>query len=66
MPCRYAHCRRPKLDRKVSKCETLKVNGVVGYYTSDPGYTGTDRLVIRSPYEEGKTDEGVLSVKVLR
>ena len=56
----------PKLDGKASKCETVKVNGVVGYYTSDSGYTGTDQLVIRSPYEEGKTEEGVLSVKVLR
>ncbi|AIC27873.1 hypothetical protein IE4771_CH02775 [Rhizobium etli bv. mimosae str. IE4771] len=56
----------PKLDGKASKCETIKVNGVVGYYTSDPGYTGRDRLVIRSPYEEGKTEEGVLSVKVVK
>ncbi|MBX4863431.1 hypothetical protein G9X64_16450 [Rhizobium sophorae] len=56
----------PKLDGKASKCETTKVNGVVGYYTANSGYTGSDRLVIRSPYEEGKTEEGVLSVKVVK
>ncbi|WP_245313636.1 hypothetical protein [Rhizobium sp. R635] len=56
----------PKLVGKVSKCETTKVNGVVGYYTADKGYTGSDRLVIRSPYEEGKTEEGVLSVTVVK
>ncbi|MBX4888808.1 hypothetical protein [Rhizobium bangladeshense] len=55
----------PKLDGKTSKCESVKINGVVGYYTADKGYTGSDRLVIRSPYEEGKTEEGVLSVKVV-
>ncbi|WP_245304179.1 hypothetical protein [Rhizobium aethiopicum] len=55
----------PKLDGKTSKCETVKTKGVVGYYTADKGYTGIDRLVIRSPYEEGKTEDGVLSVKVV-
>ncbi|WP_245314353.1 hypothetical protein [Rhizobium sp. R634] len=56
----------PKLDGKASKCEKTRVNGVVGYYTPDPGYTGKDRLVIRSPYEEGKTEEGVLNVTVVK
>ncbi|EJZ17964.1 hypothetical protein NE852_13525 [Rhizobium sp. Pop5] len=56
----------PKLDGKASKCATTKVNGVVGYYTPNPGYTGQDRLVIRSPYEDGKTEEGVLSVTVVK
>ncbi|MBB4477812.1 hypothetical protein [Rhizobium etli] len=56
----------PKLAGQSSRCETVKVNGVVGYYTSDTGYTGSDRLVIRSPYGEGKTEEGVLSVTVVR
>lgn len=56
----------PKLDGQASKCETIKVNGVVGYYTANPGYTGSDQLVIRSPYEEGKIEEGALSVKVVK
>ncbi|WP_259669820.1 MULTISPECIES: hypothetical protein [unclassified Rhizobium] len=55
----------PKLEGKTSKCQTVKVNGVVGYYTAKKGYTGSDRLVIRSPYEEKKTEESVLSVKVV-
>lgn len=56
----------PKLDGKQSKCATTKVNGVVAYYTPNPGYTGRDRLVIRSPYEDGKIEEGVLSVTVVK
>ncbi|WP_043612470.1 hypothetical protein [Ensifer sp. ZNC0028] len=56
----------PKLDGKRSKCATTKVNGVVAYYTPNPGYTGRDRLVIRSPYEDGKIEEGVLSITVVK
>ncbi|MBD9651311.1 hypothetical protein IB267_23460 [Ensifer sp. ENS09] len=56
----------PKLDGKQSKCATTKVNGVVAYYTPNPGYTGRDRLIIRSPYEAGKIEEGVLSVTVVK
>ncbi|WP_426289281.1 hypothetical protein ACN9MC_27025 [Ensifer adhaerens] len=56
----------PKLVGKQSKCATTKVNGVVAYYTPNPGYTGRDRLVIRSPYEDGKIEEGVLSVTVVK
>lgn len=56
----------PKLDGKQSKCATTKVNGVVAYYTPNPDYTGRDRLVIRSPYEDGKIEEGVLSVTVVK
>ncbi len=56
----------PKLDGKQSKCATTKVNGVVAYYTPNPGYTGRDRLVIRSPYEDGKIEEGVLSITVVK
>lgn len=56
----------PKLDGKQSKCATTKVNGVVAYYTPNPGYTGRDRLVIRSPYQDGKIEEGVLSITVVK
>ncbi|MGF6159547.1 hypothetical protein M2267_004819 [Ensifer sp. KUDG1] len=56
----------PKLDGKQSKCATTKVNGVVAYYTPNPGYTGRDRLVIRSPYEDGKIEEGVLNITVVK
>lgn len=56
----------PKLVGKQSKCATTKVNGVVAYYTPNPGYTGRDRLVIRSPYEDGKIEEGVLTVTVVK
>ncbi|WP_077964876.1 hypothetical protein [Ensifer adhaerens] len=56
----------PKLVGKQSKCAATKVNGIVAYYTPDPGYTGRDRLIIRSPYEDGKIEEGVLTVTVIK
>ena len=54
----------PKLVGKQSKCAEVKVNGVVAYYTPHPGYVGSDRLIIHSPYEAGKTEESVENTPV--
>ncbi|RFB93654.1 hypothetical protein B5K11_14175 [Rhizobium leguminosarum bv. trifolii] len=48
------------------KCRTIKVGGAVGYYTSEPGYIGSDRFVVRYPYGDGMIEEIALNVNVIK
>lgn len=56
----------PNAAGKLAKCRTVKVGGVVGYYTSEPGYIGSDRIVLSSPYGDGKIEETVMNVNVIK
>ncbi len=56
----------PGATGKLAKCRTVKVGGVVGYYTPEPGYIGSDRFVLRSPYGYGKIQETVMNVSVIK
>ena len=51
---------------KLAKCRTVKVGGVAGYYTSKPGYIGSDRFVVRFPVGDGEIKEMVLNVSVMQ
>ncbi|WP_047461485.1 hypothetical protein [Rhizobium rhizogenes] len=48
------------------KCRTVKVLGAVGYYTSDKGYIGQDRMVARVSYANGRVEDTVLTIKVVK
>ena len=47
------------------KCSGIKVPATVGYYTSDKGFVGKDRIVIRTSDKSGHVDEGVLNITVV-
>lgn len=51
---------------KSPKCDKLKVKGVVAYYTPERGYIGSDRLILKTPYEHGNIHEGTINVTVVR
>jgi hypothetical protein len=47
------------------KCNGTKVPTTVGYYTSDKGFVGKDRIVIRTSDKNGIVTEGVLNITVV-
>lgn len=49
-----------------SKCKAVKVQGSVGYYTSDKGYLGMDSLTVRVSYGNGRIEDSVLNIKVVK
>lgn len=49
-----------------NKCRSVKVQGSVGYYTSDKGYIGMDRLTVRVSYGNGRIEDTVLNIKVVK
>ncbi|MFS2180184.1 hypothetical protein ACCC98_30235 [Rhizobium pisi] len=51
---------------KKMKCDKVKADGVVVYYTSQPGYVGSDKFILRTPEERGRIVEGVADVKVVK
>lgn len=51
---------------KKMKCDKVKANGVAVYYTSQPGYVGSDKFIIRTPEDHGRIEEGLASVNVVK
>ncbi|MBY5563933.1 hypothetical protein HFO59_26120 [Rhizobium leguminosarum] len=51
---------------KKMKCDKVKADGVAVYYTSQPGYVGSDKFIIRTPEDHGRIEEGVAEVKVVK
>ena len=51
---------------KKMKCDKVKADGVAVYYTSQPGYVGSDKFIIRTPEDHGRIAEGVAEVKVVK
>ncbi|MBY5443743.1 hypothetical protein HFO93_09655 [Rhizobium leguminosarum] len=51
---------------ELAKCRTVKVQGEVGYYISEPGYIGSDKVVVRSPSGNGRVDETIINVNVVK
>ncbi|MEH7912032.1 hypothetical protein V7798_33410 [Rhizobium laguerreae] len=39
---------------------------VAVYYTSQPGYVGSAKFIIRTPEDHGRIAEGVAEVKVVK
>lgn len=56
----------PNEKGALAKCRTVKVQGMVGYYTSEPGYIGSDKIVVRSPSGNGRVDEIIMNVNVIK
>jgi hypothetical protein len=56
----------PASKGRLEKCNSGKVMGVVAYYTSKPGYSGPDTLVLRTPYGDGKIREMAIKIMVLK
>lgn len=51
---------------KKMKCDKVRADGVKVYYTSQPGYVGSDTFILRTPEEQGRIVEGVAEVKVVK
>ncbi len=51
---------------KKMKCDKVKADGVAVYYTSQQGYVGSDKFIIRTPEDHGRIAEGVAEVKVVK
>ncbi len=56
----------PTSAGKLERCRTVKVTGVVAYYTAKAGYAGEDSFVLRAPYGDGKIADTTMSVTVLK
>ncbi|MBT9372017.1 hypothetical protein [Rhizobium sp. CSW-27] len=48
------------------KCRDTKVDMLVGYYTSNPGYVGPDEAKFRLSAEDGRITDTVVKVDVLK
>ncbi|QND14021.1 hypothetical protein HB775_09130 [Rhizobium leguminosarum bv. trifolii] len=55
----------PNGKDEYKKCNGTKVLATVGYYTSDKGFVGKDRIVVRTSDKNGQVDEGVLNITVV-
>ena len=53
-------------SRRLPKCRTKKVAGIATYYTSDPGYLGSDHLRLRQSYSGGDVTDTDVHIKVVR
>ena len=51
---------------KWPKCDKLKVKGTVAYYTSERGFVGSDRFVLKTPYERGNIVQGTFNLNVVK
>jgi hypothetical protein len=49
----------------LSKCNSRAVEGIVEYYTSKPGYAGTDSYKARISYGNGRIDDVTVNVSVI-
>ncbi len=56
----------PNAKGLFAKCRTVRVNGLVAYYRSKPGYVGTDQVILRAPYGDGKVAETVINITVVK
>jgi hypothetical protein len=56
----------PTSSGKLERCRTVKVMGLVAYYTAKAGYVGEDKFVLRSPYGDGKIADTTMNVTVLK
>ncbi|PZM08615.1 hypothetical protein CPY51_28490 [Rhizobium tubonense] len=57
----FSHYKSPPL----SKCNSRPVVGVVEYYTSKPGYAGTDSYRARISYGNGRIDDVTININVI-
>lgn len=56
----------PSATDEYEKCNGTKIPAVVGYYTSEKGFVGKDRIVVRTSYKDGNVDEQVLDITVVK
>lgn len=56
----------PTSSGKLERCRTVKVMGLVAYYTAKAGYIGEDRFVLRAPYGDGKIADTTMTITVLK
>ncbi|TDW16582.1 hypothetical protein EV128_13434 [Rhizobium azibense] len=56
----------PSATDEYEKCNGIKIPAVVGYYTSEKGFVGKDRIVVRTSYKDGNVDEQVLDIAVVK
>lgn len=56
----------PDAKGKLEKCRTVKVMGLVAYYTAKRGYVGKDRFVLRAPFGDGRIADTTMNVTVLK
>ncbi len=56
----------PDSAGRLERCRTVKVMGLVAYYTAKAGYAGEDSFVLRAPYGDGKIADTTMNVTVLK
>lgn len=56
----------PNSKGEYARCRTVKVMGLVAYFTAEAGYEGKDRFTLRAPYGDGMVEDVTFSVTVLK
>lgn len=56
----------PNAKGEYKKCNSTKIPATVGYYTSEKGFIGKDRIVVRTSYKDGVVDDRVLNITVIQ
>jgi hypothetical protein len=56
----------PSSTGDYKKCSSVKVLGVVGYYTAAPSYVGQDSFTVRDSFGDGRVEDTTVTINVVR